>query len=599
MLRKDLKKDFGAVGNGRANDHAAFERAAAFFNQRAQTPAGTTGRAELHIPKGVYLVGRQEADGQAANLLYLAGCRNLLVTGDDSANTEIRYTPGLRYGAFDPATKLPYEAATAYFSDGKYGAAGGCFVVLRDCDNVTIANLNLNGNSPTLVVGGHWGDIGIQLPCDGMFVSESRRITLRRVAMHHFGRDGVQVLNHLAKSVNDPNLEGIVFENSTFDYNGRQGLSLTGANGFRAVNCSFSHTGRVWVPALGKPLYSNPGAGVDIEPESGVVANVSLENCRFVDNAGQGLVSDRYGSGPPSTKNIVISGGLLWGLTNWSAWIRQPDFLFKNCRIYGAFVNGCDAATTSEATRFVGCTFEDRPYHGQTAYGLYTLHSDKEARRMRFTNCRFIGTHSYLIQAIPTATDTASLFQLRNCTFLYDYTAPTLGAADKILGAVFSGNTVFQNGPHRSSAHRSDFLLGNAARAGTCVLQAPGSLQFLAPNTCIMLQNGLDIARLSASSRGAASVEVGIDNALVLNEMAGKVPELYIGPAARLVIRKGGALEILRHTKVTIAGELVVEEGAYFFRDPLAAVVTTGRGQLRVSPQAISSKHPTVHSLEL
>jgi polygalacturonase len=62
VLRKDLKRNFGAVGDGTTNDQAAFVRAASFFNQRAAT--GATGPAELRFPKGVYIVGRQTADGK-------------------------------------------------------------------------------------------------------------------------------------------------------------------------------------------------------------------------------------------------------------------------------------------------------------------------------------------------------------------------------------------------------------------------------------------------------------------------------------------------------------------------------------------------------
>ncbi|HEX8658139.1 MAG TPA: glycosyl hydrolase family 28-related protein, partial [Hymenobacter sp.] len=92
VLRKDLKKDFGAVGDGKTNDQAAFERAADFFNKRAKT-AGAAGPAELHIPRGVYLVGRQDSANKGADVLRLVGCRNLSVVGDDSATTEIRYAP--------------------------------------------------------------------------------------------------------------------------------------------------------------------------------------------------------------------------------------------------------------------------------------------------------------------------------------------------------------------------------------------------------------------------------------------------------------------------------------------------------------------------
>ncbi|MCI1189448.1 right-handed parallel beta-helix repeat-containing protein [Hymenobacter sp. DH14] len=596
VLRKNLKTDFGAVGDGKTNDQAAFERAAEFFNKRAQTPTGT-GAAVLRIPKGVYLVGRQDAANQGINVLQLSGCRNLTVTGDDSATTEIRYADGMRYGSFEPVSKRSFESPNAYFTDWKYAFSGGTCFVLQGCDNIQITNLAFNGSSAKLEVGGHWGDTGIQLQFDGIFVSDSRRISMRRLSLHHFGRDGIQVLNHLAKSLDDPNREDILLENSTCNYNGRQGLSLTGVNGFRAVNCSFSHTGRIVPASTSKALFSNPGAGIDLEPQDGFVTNVSLENCRFIDNAGQGIVSDWVDESHPSgTRNIVISNSLLWSTSNWSAWVTQKGYLFRNCRIYGAFVHGCHAATTLEATRFVNCTFEDRPYHGQSAYGPFTMHSDSHATRMSFTDCRFIGTHGYLIQAVPAAIDTASLFHFRNCAFLYDYAQPPRNSYDKILGGVFSGNTVFQNGPRRTSPHRTDFMLGNSSTPGTTVLRVPGSLQFLAPNSYYLVIGGLDIGRQPARARDSAKVIIASSNALVINEMPGKVPELYIGPTSRLVVKKGGALEILRHTKVTIAGQLVVEDGAYFFRDPLAEVVTTGKGRLRVSPKALATKHPTLHS---
>ncbi len=585
VLRKDLKKDFGAVGDGRANDQPAFQRAADFFNKRALTPAGV-GRAVLRIPAGTYLVGDPAAPGSQPDVLPLTGCRNLRIVGDDSATTEIRYAQGLRYGAFDPATRLPFEAAPAFFTDWSYGVNLGTAIVLQNCDNVEVADIMLNGSSAHLVVGGHWGDTGIQLAADGLFVRDSRRITLRRLAVHHFGRDGIQVLNHLAKRLDDPAREAIVLENSTFDYNGRQGLSITGVNGLRATNCSFSHTGRVLIPALGKALFSNPGAGVDIEPEGGFASHVRLAGCRFVDNAGQGLVSDRYGDGPPTTQAIVLTNCLLWGITNWSVWLRQPGFLFDNCRFYGAFVNGC--ALAAGATRFVGCTFEDRPYRGQAAYGLFLVHSDKEARRMSFTNCHFIGHHSYLLLARPAAPDTASAFRLRGCTFSYDYaTNPPLGASDQLLGAVFSGNNIVENSALATSP-RLHLLLGDSASNGPTVVQAPGLLRLAAANAMYTVRSGLEIGRRG----GRARVEVSAGNVLVMKLQAGRVPELYIGPAARLVIKRGGALVIHPHTKVLIEGQLVVEDGAYFYQDPQAEVGTGVRGQLRIAAGAIRGQPP-------
>nr|WP_262903473.1 right-handed parallel beta-helix repeat-containing protein [Hymenobacter psoromatis] len=544
-LRKDLKRDFGAVGDGRANDHAAFQRAADFFNKRALMPAGAR-PAMLFIPAGTYRVGRQDAAGNGADVLPLTGCRNLRIVGQDSTHTIIRYVDSLRYGAFDPATRLPYESPKAFFTDWAWGARVGNCINLQKCDNVEISGLNLDGNAAHLLVGGHWGDTGIQLSADGIFVGDSRRITLRRLAVHHFGRDGVQVLNHLAKSLDDPNRENILLESSTFHYNGRQGLSLTGVNGLRATNCSFSHTGRVLIAALGKALFSNPGAGVDVEPEGGFASHVRFENCRLVDNAGQGLVSDRYGDGPPTTQDIVFSNCLLWGTTNWSAWVRQTDFRFENCRLYGAFTTGC--ALAAYATRFVGCTFEDRPYRGQPAYGIFLVDSDHEARRMSFTNCRFVAHHTGLLRAVPAAPDSASAFRVRGCAFVLAYAdEPPLGAASVLAGVVFSGDNSLTSSQPPGAEPRADATL---------------------------------------------SAEAELTNTLTLSGKTRVGATLRIGPGTSLRVPAGAALELLPGAKVILTGPLLVEAGAYFYQSPLAKISATGRGQLLLRLGAIRGQWP-------
>jgi hypothetical protein len=292
---------------------------------------------------------------------------------------------------------------------------------------------------------------------------------------------------------------------------------------------------------------------------------------------------------------------LLWGTSNWSVWVSQPGFLFANCRIYGAFVHGCRAALPRDATRFTGCTFEDRPYHGQPAYGQFMLHSDGAARYMSFTDCRFVGTHNYLLWAIvakPVGSerpDSASFFHLRRCTFVYDYAQPAQGSYNNLQGAVFMGATVFRDGPHRTAQPRTNTTLGNGAAAQSTVVRAPGSLHLLAANCVYNVLTGLDIGRNPARARDSATMVVGAGNALVMNEPIWQPSELYIGPTSRLVIRKGGSLQLLPRSKVTLEGQLIVEDGAYFYLDPQASVVPVGRGKLRLSPKAIRGKNPSLN----
>ena len=73
---------FGAKGDGKTNDHDAFVKAANYFNNRG-------GNGKLIIPKGTYIVGKQEyyagKNGKPAylgvDLLHFKNVNNLSVEG--------------------------------------------------------------------------------------------------------------------------------------------------------------------------------------------------------------------------------------------------------------------------------------------------------------------------------------------------------------------------------------------------------------------------------------------------------------------------------------------------------------------------------------
>ena len=56
---KDIKS-FGAKGNGKTNDQKAFQKAAAYFNNRG-------GNGKLIISKGIYIIGKQTFTGGKPN----------------------------------------------------------------------------------------------------------------------------------------------------------------------------------------------------------------------------------------------------------------------------------------------------------------------------------------------------------------------------------------------------------------------------------------------------------------------------------------------------------------------------------------------------
>ena len=402
QVTRDIKS-FGAKGDGKTNDHEAFQRAAAFFNKRG-------GNGKLIISKGVYIVGKQEFNPNTSKAVYYStdalafvNVKNLTIEGEKGAS--IKYADSLRFGAFDFKTGLPYFHGNTYFADGKSLAIVGNAISLRNCSNVTIRRLTLNGNNDMLILGGVYGDTGIQIPHNGLFIINSTSITINQVWSHHFGEDGMMIGNNTGDSAKP---DKITVTNSTFEYNGRQGFSWIGGNDLYVLNCHFNHNGR------GK-ISSMPKSGVDIEAEVGSIKNGRFEKCEFINNAGSGVVAD---SGPSS--NCTFNDCTFWGVTNWALWINKPGFVFTNSRIYGSFVHGYVAKTDDEATVFKNCLFEDKPYNGQEPFGNFLIETNGR-RRMRFENCTMIAHKKKIVwMETSPALSPEEKYQLINCHMVFE-----------------------------------------------------------------------------------------------------------------------------------------------------------------------------------
>jgi hypothetical protein len=404
---KDIKS-FGAKGDGRSDDHAAFERAAEFFNKRG-------GRGKLLISKGVFIVGKQihtkgvggKPAYEGANVLNFTNVQDLTIEG--TAGSQIKYKDGLRFGAFNPNTGLPHEHGNNYFVKYDWAAIIGHCLFFNEVRNVTIKNLELNGNNGKIILGGVFGDVGRQIPHYGIFIQNSKNIIVDGVKVHHFALDGISIANKLSMT-NDK----IVLKNSSFEYNSRQGFSWIGGNDLQAQNCKFNHTGQ-------GVFYSSPGAGVDIEAEVGPIRNGKFENCEFINNKGCAMVADSGDSGFCSFKGCTF-----WGVENWSIWVTKPGFTFKDCNIYGSVVHGFNSPTEKEATKFIDCHFEDKPYKGSEPFGNFLVESNS-IKRMSFTGCSFTSYKKKPIWVdISTNLQPEEKYQFQDCRFtIYNNNFPS------------------------------------------------------------------------------------------------------------------------------------------------------------------------------
>ncbi|MEI6946842.1 right-handed parallel beta-helix repeat-containing protein [Paraflavisolibacter sp. H34] len=397
FVTKDIKS-FGARGDGKTNDHAAFEKAAAFFNSRG-------GNGRLVISRGTYLIGKQDftqgAEGKPAYLGYdallLTGVRNLIIEGKDKAR--VVYADSLRFGAFNPQTGQKFSNSK-YFTKYAWAATIGHFINLRDCREVEIKNLELDGNLQGTIRGGVYGDKGIQLPHTALFIWNSKKVTVSGINAHHFALDGISVGNKETNTKDE-----IKILNSVFEYNGRQGLSWIGGNDLLVKDSKFNHTGQAG-------FFSPPGAGVDIEAERGPITNGRFENCEFINNRGVGMVAD---NGP--SRNCTFKKCTFWGTKTWSIWVNRPAFTFTDCKIYGSFVHGYKAETDADATRFIGCHFEDKPYEGKLPYGNFLVESNGR-KRVSFRDCSFVSNTKKLVWIQASAAwAPEEKYQFDNCRF--------------------------------------------------------------------------------------------------------------------------------------------------------------------------------------
>jgi hypothetical protein len=396
-------KSFGAKGNGRTNDQAAFKMASEFFNNNG-------GNGKLIIPKGTYIVGNQVFTGgrlnkpayQGEDVLHFTNIKNLNIEGEPGSI--LKYKNGLRLGAFSPETGKEYEHGNTLFVKRAYAAVLGSCIVIENCSNIQASNLTLDGNNKNILLGGVYGDVGRQNPHNGIFIINSKSILIDHINAHHFGLDGI-IISNKESTVSD----SIRLTNSLFEYNSRQGLSWVGGNQLYVKDCKFNHTGK---GKFGSP----PGAGVDIEAEVGPVRNGVFENCEFIDNTGAGFVADSGNSG-----DCTLSGCTFWGTTSWSIWITKPGYTFQNCNIYGSIAHGYNSPSVNDATKFYDCQFEDKPYKGTPPYGKYLVESN-EAKYMVLSNCTFISNLKKLCWFNSSAKNTEEKYQISDCKFIINNT---------------------------------------------------------------------------------------------------------------------------------------------------------------------------------
>ncbi|HEY1605333.1 MAG TPA: hypothetical protein VGF77_07015 [Allosphingosinicella sp.] len=377
---------FGAKGDGRTNDTLAFQSLAKRVNE--------AGGGEIVFRRTTYIVGAQSRPVKITSyafmpeeILHLVGCRADLVLRGNGAI--LKCEAGLRYGTFSPFTGEATDHPTPFYGRGELASPYVCMIRIEKCmARVEVHDLELDGNVGSLRLGGRYGDIGRQIPADGLALFENRGSELvRNVHTHHHAMDGL-LIDGVDEDTNAPrHIEDVLSE-----YNGRQGCSLVGGRGYSFEYCRFRHIGR-------GPVFSPPGAGIDIEAEKNKkIRRLTFHACEFSDNRGVGMLAD---SGDSDTASFTDCAFI--GTTAWSAWPLKPHFHFQSCRFIGAMVHAYGDKDPERAAIFYDCVWSDDPklsptgqiyLAGRKNSPIADLSSSMNAR---FVRCSFNMTHDGLL----------------------------------------------------------------------------------------------------------------------------------------------------------------------------------------------------------
>lgn len=373
-------KSFGAKGDGETNDHAAFLKAAAFFNER-------NGNGKLVIEKGTYLAGKQifindNPDKYAGAftgdaILNFTGCKNLIVEG--KPGSIIKFNKGLRQGTFSPQTGEPFFHSFKDIYNRKeyrgYRSTAGIAIKISECDNVTVKGLTLDGNMDGLVLGGTWG-IGsnpYELEHYGIYIIDASHISISNLYIHHFAVDGICIIN----KGQERKTVGITISDTRVNYPGRNGLSWVGGDSISVFRSVFENSAR------GK-ISESPAAGMDIEVENNsFCTNGLFEDCSFTGSTGSAITS----GSKEKSKNMVFKNCVFASPLYYTIVIDAPLHKFQNCKFYGSCLVWQRAKTKEDATFFSNCSFEEN-YEGEKMYDARYLFG-AEATGIYFDSCRF------------------------------------------------------------------------------------------------------------------------------------------------------------------------------------------------------------------
>lgn len=275
----------------------------------------------------------------------------------DGAGCTLKALDGSKFGSFDPVTGASHSPSLPFW-DVAYSASPGTVWYFIDCENISGFLPDGHGNNTNFTLGGSFGDTGRQIQATYIRITgASKNFNLYNPKAHYMGLDGIAIKVETEESAESSEIN---IYGGSFEYSGRNNLSLSGGARVSFYNSKFNH-------AASGAVASSPQAGVDIEPELGYwVVNPLFKNCEFINN-GVSCATIYAPSG--YVKNVTFEDSTFWGCRGAAVYAQHgADTKFVRCRIHGKI-------THSKNCRFIDCDIDDiaHPLHGIYKNGLYIV----------------------------------------------------------------------------------------------------------------------------------------------------------------------------------------------------------------------------------
>lgn len=339
---------FGAKGDGRTDDTAAFQRLSDRLN------ANDGGEVDLR-PGAIYLAGRQTRDSSQYlrpwNILHVRNVARLVVRMNGAT---IRFLPGLKLGAFDPRTGLSRRGPMPHLDRSTRADIGAAISVQR-VGFVSISGGTIDCNSNGMIIGGEWGDTGWQCNQFGIVVHSCPRTEISNMRVLDSCQDGI-LYGYAGISGASPR-RPLVMRDVTVDRAARNCVSIVGTNQALIERCTFRRGGEAPNARIGS-FRSAPAACIDIEAEDAECRNVVIRDSRLIAGAKtyNVFVAD---TGP--SRDLLVEDTLLVG----RVWTSKPATTFRRCQLFGVFttVRG-GQKVADDNTRIIDCTVTDATQAG-------------------------------------------------------------------------------------------------------------------------------------------------------------------------------------------------------------------------------------------